>query len=194
MATGNGADSTLGAIASKRQRVQQIRSRLSMGDQPGAASSGMRPNAPQNPSGPAQQGEEPFSVEEAMKKFDAKRPEMLEQIRAKLPTFAQQDSGGGLTVPPEAPGQRVTNPYETMQGEQSSLLARIRAQSMERASPVEQFTRLAGRMPSPRELAVFNSRSILEGQLGRPPTTNELKMYLMRPEESAQSFQRAFEG
>lgn len=194
MANSTGADSTLGAIASKRARVQQIRQRLSMNDQPGAAQGGMKPNAPQNPSGPAAGGDEAFDIDSAMQKFDAKKGEMLEMIRSKLPQFAQQDSGGGLTVAPEQPGAVFSNPYQTMQGEGTSLLERIRKQSMERASPVEQFTRLAGRMPSPRELAVFNSRSVLESQLGRPPTSNELKMYLLRPEESAQTFQRAFEG
>ena len=59
---------------------------------------------------------------------------------------------------------------------------------------MEQFYRLAGRPPAPRELAVFSARHLLEQQLGRPPTTNELRLYLVRAGEGSPAFPRAFEG
>ena len=59
---------------------------------------------------------------------------------------------------------------------------------------MEQFARIAGRMPAPRELAVFQTRQTLESQLGRPPTSTELKIALLTPEQDDNSFPRAFEA
>jgi hypothetical protein len=64
----------------------------------------------------------------------------------------------------------------------ASMATRVAETGAQNLTPQEQFYRLAGRSPSPRELSIFSSRMLLEKQLGRPPTQIELRNYIMRPE------------
>jgi len=109
---------------------------------------------------------------------------MLDQVRA----FLGQVSGGQRGEPP--PLVEPTRP----QAETAPLMERVNALGAQGLSPNEQFYRLAGRPPSPRELTAFNSRMVLEQQLGRPPTVNELRFYLAGQQEISPAYPRAFES
>lgn len=193
-----GQSSTLGAIAAKAQQARAIRTRLNMDAPNGAPSGGMQSSGPTSPEaglGPADQTQpqgdgQPQDINAMVEQaFQAKRP----QLEA---AYDQHFGGnGGPSVPPAEPdGPIMQGPAQYMQPESQPLTDRLQKYGSMSASPVEQFATVAGRLPSPQELTVFNARNTLESQLGRPPTTNELKMKLIQPDDESQSFPRAFES
>lgn len=194
---GGTGSSQLGSIAAKAEQIRKIRTRLGMNAPVGSPQSGrLQPAAPTNPaSGFGNQ--EDFDVEKSLEgAFTNNRERMLEMIRQKLPTLTQQDVGGAAIEGPsvQTPAPRMENPLDVLQPENRNLMARLGDIGAVKLSPMEQFARLAGRMPSPRELVIFQSRAVLEQQLGRSPTPTELKVFVMRPEERDSTFQVAFEG
>jgi len=195
MAVG-GSNSTLGNIASRAEQVRKIRTRLGMSDAPGTPRSGrVQAAAPTNPASGF--GDQDDDIESHLQQAQTgNRDKMLELIKQKLPMLTQQDVGGAMVAGPDhqAPAPRMENPLDYLQPENRNLLARLGDIGAVSLSPVEQFARLAGRMPAPRELVIFQARSTLEQQLGRPPTPVELKIFVMRPEERDSTFQPAFEG
>lgn len=190
-----GQSSTLGTIAIKAQQARAIRQRLGMDQPNGGASAGqMQPAAPTTPNSSA--GPD-LDIDSAIAKaFDQRGPQMEETVRRSMGGLMQEDVGGaGLEGPGvvEAPSAPFQSPFDYMSSESRPLTEQLEHLGAVSVSPQEQFARVAGRMPSPREMTVFNARMVLEQQLGRPPTSNELKMQLLRPEESDNSFPRAFE-
>jgi len=114
---------------------------------------------------------------------DEQRQEM---IRETMTTMAKMQAGGRPTMPqkqyePQAPGQ-------------APMVPRLQEWGAEKLSPEMQFYRIAGRNPSPRELAVFSSRIELERELGRVPTRSELKAYIARGVPMSPAHPRAFEA
>lgn len=196
MATGT-QSSTLGAVAQKAAAAAQIRQRLSMDAPNGSPQAGQAqpaaPTTPNSSAGPAMDVDS--MVDQA---FQQRGGDMEETVRRAMPTMTQQQDGGQMLAGgggpmPEAPSAPVQSPFDYLNSEVAPLQQRIERLGAVSVSPQEQFARLAGRNPSPRELALFNARTVLEGQLGRPPTSNELKIYVMRPEETDNSFQPAME-
>lgn len=191
MATGT-QSSTLGAIASKADAARKIRQRLQMDSPNGSPQSGnvqsAAPTTPNSSAGPD------LDIDSAVNAaFQQRGADMQETVRRAMPTMTQGQEGGQMLAGggpmPEAPSAPTQSPFDFLNAESAPLQQRLERLGAVNVSPQEQFSRLAGRLPSPRELAVFNARATIEGQLGRPPTSNELKMYLMRPEETDNSFQ-----
>ena len=196
MAQPGGTGSTLGNITAKAEQLRKIRTRLGM-NQAGQAQTSLQPAAPTRGVPATASGqEEALDIEgqiaEAIKRQE---PQLLDNIRRNLPNLMQQGPEGQAAAGPieSAPAPQVQSPFDYLQPEAEPLQDRLRSIGAISVSPLEQFQRLAGRAPSPRELAMFNGRMILEQQLGRPPTPTELKLYMLRPEEEDTSFQRAFE-
>ncbi len=197
MPSPNATGSTLANLSQRSDQLKRIRLRLGMeGASRGVPQGNVQAAQPTNP-----ENQPNMDVDSAIEQAFSgdRRAQMLERIRQAMPGIqaTQGDTGGQMVAgagQPPAPAPTVTNPLETLQPETRPLKERLQDQGAISVSPLEQFARLAGRMPSPRELAVFQARLTLEGQLGRVPTATELKMYLMRPEQEDGSFPRAFEG
>lgn len=193
MAQPGGTGSTLGNITAKAEQLRKIRTRLGM-DQTGRTQTNLQPAAPTNPA--AGKGPD-FDVEGAIQTAaGSNRGRLLDMIKRSMPALGQQEPGGQTLAGPTeaAPSPKVQSPFDHLQPETRPLVERLQEIGAASVSPVEQFARIAGRMPSPRELTIFNARFTLEGQLGRPPTPTELKLYIMRPEEQDSAFPSAFEA
>lgn len=115
-----------------------------------------------------------------------------EDVRARMLSSVQDflatQQTGGAPLPRE---QAVSAAPPSDDVLYTREIRRVRA---EREPVATQFSRLAGRPGSPRELAMFQVRLMLEQQLGRPPTEQEILTYISRPEMISPSFPVAFEG
>ncbi len=158
---GRGGDSQLASAGRRRAAAQATAKKLNIGQNEGAPQAPVRQNQPpgQIPAAEAQQGQDPQV-----------------QMRAAAEQFLQKAQRPGAD-PVSEPQARVTTPPrdERMVTDEAERLG------MQGASASQQFYRLAGRMPTPRDLAVFRTVKLLEGQLGRKPTSTELRVALSRP-------------
>jgi len=112
-----------------------------------------------------------------------RRGALLQKVRGMLGTA---QTGGRAPMPEQ-------RQYQPTRQQTRPLVPELQRWGAETLGPEMQFYRLTGRPPSPRELAIFQSRIELERQLKRPPTRNELKMYVSNPETINQAHPRAFE-
>jgi len=186
MADKGGAGSTLANLAARRRQVQKTREMMGMGERgvqpvqrpiPGSVPADRPgPTAPRAAPGAAPGAETRAVPDEA-------RRQMVEQTRE----FLGGLQAGGRGVPTEAR-------YQPQRPGTEPLIPRLQQYGAEGITPEMQFYRLAGRSPSPRELAIFQARIELERQIGRPPTRNELKQYISRPEGISPAYPRAFEA
>lgn len=176
-----GAGSTLSNLAARRRMIQKTRESLF-----GQGERGVEPvQRPIPGSVPAQPKEgrrgAPAAGEAGVS--DEARQQMIQET---MTTMAQMQAGGR-----PAPAQQR---YQPQRPEQTMLTERLPFYGAENVAAETQFYRLAGRPPSPRELAIFQSRIELERQLGRVPTLPELKMYISRGAPAGPSYPRAFEA
>lgn len=181
MATPTG--SALANLAAKRRQVKKAGQVLGL-DQRGVPKP-QRPGPPPKPPADQRPPQQAPTQPEGQLEIP---PEAREQLRQRIAGFLQQMRAGGAQ-PVE--GERVQRVDTQPTGLISQQAARL---GLEGLSLREQFRRLAGRPPSPRELNMFAARMELERQLGRPPTVNELKEYISQPDRLSPSFPVAFEG
>lgn len=171
-------------MAARRQQVQKARVAIGLSS-PAAPGAGVRSGAPINPAGPASPTPDqpavsaaPAAPAAAPGEFHpdnvpqmSSRADMLKATEAVL----KQAANRGQAVAP-VPGVAEQPPAAP-----AGLQDQIAAVGAENMSPEMQFMRVAGRVPSGREMAMFAATSELARQLGRNPTTNELMLFMTRP-------------
>jgi len=178
MSTPSGSGSRLAGLAARRQSLQKARERLSLAPSGGAA--GQRPQSnvqapaplPQAPASPpiaSGQAGAPAPLDAAGTVRD---PEMLQQAQA----FIDQAKNEGKTS--VAPPTGVVTAPPSVPVSLNDQIANVGAQGM---SPYAQAMRVYGRPPAAREMAIFSAVQTLEAQLGRPPTRNEVMMFVTAP-------------
>jgi hypothetical protein len=180
MPRSGGAGSYLSNLTQARQRVQQTRRLLGMGER--GVQTTNPPLPPQQPpanKGQPQQAPQPTPVpNDRMSALYQQTTEMLRQAK-----MGQQGATPVAEEPPYRKPDYTQRPVE-------EALAGVMSTTVR---PEIQFFRLAGRPASPRELAIFNLRIDLERRLGRPPTLTEMKMEIGNPPTSPMR-PTAFEG
>ena len=187
MASPGVSGSVIGNIAAQRKRVQRARQLLGLSDKGiPKPQQGPPPKAPKDPRPPQTVPEAPAPEQFQSPEAEQARQEMLKKVQA----FLQQVQTGGAAPVQESPIQ----PVNTEAAAAQPILPQLEQFSRPHEPLSLQFARIAGRSPTPRELAVFSARIELERQLGRPPTASELKQYIMRPEAASPSFPVAFES
>lgn len=174
-----GLGSTLANVAAKARQVQRTRELLNLGER-GAP----QPQRTVPPRAPADTRAPQRAPQPAAEGTPEDRQAALVQ---RTREFLGQMKTGGMAPAPEEPGFRPMTEKQRPAGE---ALAEVGAQAVR---PEIAFFRLAGRPPSPKELAIFQARIELERQLGRPPTRTEMKLYISRPEAISPAHPRAFE-
>lgn len=176
-------NSTLGSLMAQRRRLQASREALGLTERGiKEPMQGPPPKAPADSRGPQTVQQEQFQIPE----------EQLKTMRAKAEGFLEQMRAGGQGAQGRAT-QRVV-PVDTTGGNQVKLEERMRRLGAGSLPAEQQFYRVAGRAPSPRELEIFNSRRTLEKQLGRVPTAQELRQYIVRPQSISPAVPTAFES
>ncbi len=186
--------SVLGNLASRRAALQAQRKRLTGGADRGAPQAPTRtqpqppPPAPPEPGGqPAgQAGRQPAGQPEG---GDVPTDEeVLEQARELL-----QSTGAQAQNQQQAP-RRTLEGVNLRPGAEGPMVSeRIKQLGAVNRPPETQFFRIAGREPSPRELALFSVRLMLEKQLKRPPTANEMRTFIAKGSAIAPLFSPAVE-
>lgn len=204
MAT-NVSPSVLANLTAQRARLSAVRQRLNLerptSQMPGGAP--MRELAPSPPGGPAQRpGAQAQAVQGATNIQAAPGqdvaniqlpPEIEQRMLQKIGTFintygAQQQgladreraavSAPPATSPAPAAAPAPAGPPPPQQGapapEANALAARA-------VAPIVDFFRANGRLPSMEELRSVSASRLLQQQLGRPPTPDEVRLYLMQP-------------
>ncbi len=175
--------STLSNLAASRARIDKTRQLLNLGER-GVSQPQVAPpaRAPADPRGP--QGAPAVDLPDVPPEV---RERMLEQIQG----FSEQIQTGQETPLPSSDPQLIPPPTP----EETPLLTEeIRRLRSEKESPSTQFSRLAGRPGSPREVAMLQTRLMLENQLGRPPTAIEIRTAISSSEFISPSFPVAFES
>jgi len=189
MPAGAGSTSYLMNLARRRQQIQRSRALLGLGER--GVQPVQQPLPPQKPPadvrGP-QQAPAPAATPAPggageLTIPDATRARMLQQTEQFLASL----QSGGRAMPSESRYQAAQKPTDL-------LTARLLEWGAEGLKPEEQFYRVAGRYPSPRELALFSARVELERLLNRPPTRNEMKMHLLRTSGLSPAHPRAVEA
>jgi hypothetical protein len=170
-------------MAARRQQVQKARVAIGLSSA-AAPGGGVRSGGPINPAGPAAPTPDQPAVSAAPAAAPAPGefhpdnvPEMSsrdDMLKATEALLKQAANRGQAVAPTPAV---ATQPPAAPTGIQDQIAA-VGAENM---SPEMQFMRVAGRVPSGREMAMFAATSELARQLGRNPTTNELMMYMTRP-------------
>ena len=180
--------STVGNAASRRAALAAQRRSLTGGANRGAPQAPTRtqpqspPLAPQQPETAPQQGDQAVGGDVPTDE------EALEQAAQFLQERGAQAQGQG------AAPRRSIEGVDTRPGVEGPLLdERIRKLGAANRPPETQFFRIAGREPTPRELALFNSRMTLERQLKRPPTADEMRLFIARASSIAPLFSPAVE-
>lgn len=197
MAQGGTQISTLASLARRRAALEAAAQRLGLGG--GQLATGrQRGYVPPPPKRPAEapsprQGNAPAPAPgaEAPPAPPETPPEMRAQMLETVRQFLNQASGRGNPVPPQSPSVAPPVVPASAPRTVSEALGR---EGIPEALPLrEQFFRLAGRMPTETELAIFAGRMELERQLGRPPTAREIQLYVTRPQRVSPAFPLAFE-
>ena len=174
--------STLENLASSRAKLNQSRKLLGLGER-GVS----QPQVAPPPRAPA----DSRAPQSAALELPDVPPEVRERMMAQSSDFFEQAQSGTQAPIPSGDPQLIAPPA----AEEVPLLTdEIRRLRSERDSPSTQYARLAGRPGSPREVAMLQTRLMLENQLGRPPTANEVKNAISNPEFISPSFPVAFES
>ena len=178
--------SHLATIARQRAAVQAARRSLSLGQDRGAPAAPNRaiPNMPPQrvPSGG---GRPPAPAAGAPEGAEGQQERMRQKVQEFL---SNQQRPNAQPIPEQGLDVQAPQPDTVPLSEQA---ARLGATGL---SPEQQFYRLAGRLGSPREMAVFRTTVLLEGQLNRRPTANELRAALMRPATLGNAFPSVVEA
>lgn len=182
--SGRGIDSHMAAVAKRRATVQATRKRLNIGQENGVAATNVRgrtppvsnPDTAKNPPAPTQTPEQAQADQQT--RMRQQTSEFFQKV-ARPNAVPVPDQGQVDARPPQPSAASLTQQIETAQ-----------AGGM---SSEQQFYRISGRLPSPREMAVFQTALMLERQLGRKPTRNELKATLTRPDLVSPAFPAAVE-
>lgn len=175
--------SFLAGVAARRRQVQGARRTLSMGQERGAPQAPRRaiPNMPPQrvPSG-RQAPPPPTQAAPAPQQGEG---DQRERMLARVQEFFSTIQRPGAQPAPEAGIEDQALAPEAVP--LSDQVSQLGATGL---SPEQQFYRLSGRLASPREMAVYRTTMLLEQQLNRRPTANELRAALMRPASLSASF------
>lgn len=185
MAQTGGGVGTLSHLAQTRRRVIKSRELLGL-----SARGIQKPQLGPPPVAPADTRPPQTVLQPGVEGAPGAEPNARARMRQQAAQFLQTLQAGGQGQPA---AQNAVAPVTV--GEPGVNLAeRVRQAGAEALSPEMQFYRITGRPASPRQLAVFSSRMMLEQQLGRAPTVQELKEFISRPEAISPAFPVAFEG
>lgn len=176
MANQTGGGSHLAGLAARRASLQKSRERLGLSGAGGvgapvAAQSNVRAAAP-TPESPAAPPQAPQTAPVTTPSQPQRDPQMLAQAQQ----FLDQVRNKGNVPTPI--GESVQTAPPSVPEALSQQVDRVGAAGM---SPEMQAFRIFGRPPAAREMVIFNAVRALEQQLGRPPTRNELLLYVTRP-------------
>lgn len=179
MGAGRGLDSTLAAIARRRRTVLATRKQLNIGAESGAPQAPVRQNPPPQTLPARNPPQAPSPTGDAQERMLAQTKEFFQKVVR--PQAVPIEQGTGIeNATPQVPATPLGQQVDQMGATGLSL--------------EQQFYRLAGRLPSPREMAVFRTTLLLEDQLGRRPTANELRSVLSRPSSLPAAFPSAVEA
>lgn len=160
--SGRGLDGQMAHAARRRAAAIKTKKTLNIDQERGAPQAPVRQNQPPGQVPAAEEG--------------AQGPTQQESMMAATKQFFQKARRPGAT-PVEQPPARVSAPKP----DESMVTDKAERLGMNGASPQQQFYRLSGRMPTPRDMAVFRTVLLLEQQLGRKPTSTELRAALTKP-------------
>ncbi len=179
--------SVIGNLSNRRRALLASRKQLS-----GSADRGA-PQAPTRaqPQPPPPSPQQPESAPPAGQPAGGEIPtdeQALEQVGEFLQTTGAQAQNRNVTP------RRTVEGVNARPGAEGPLIGeRIKQLGAANRPPETQFFRIAGREASPRELALFNARLMLERQLNRPPTVNEMRTFIARGSAIAPLFSPAVE-
>ncbi len=149
--------------ARRRSQAQRTRKALSIDQERGA------------PQAPVRQNQPPGQVP-ASNGAGEQQGTPRERMAAETERFLQKAKRPGAT-PVNQPQANVERP----QTQEGMVTDRAQQLGISGLSTQQQFYRLSGRQPTPRDIAVFRTVLLLEQQLGRKPTSIELRVALQRP-------------
>ena len=180
--------SVLSNLSNRRRALLASRKQLSGSADRGAPQAPTRtqpqppPLSPQQPQTAPTNGQQPAGGEVPTDE------EALEQVGEFLQNTSAQTQGRNVTP------RRTIEGVNSRPGAEGPLIGeRVKQLGAANRPPETQFFRIAGREPSPRELALFNARLMLERQLKRPPTVNEMRTFIARGSAIAPLFSPAVE-
>lgn len=160
--SGRGNEGQLAQVARRRAQAQATSKKLNINTERGG------------PQAPVRQNQPPGQIPAA--EPDAQGASPQEKMLAATKQFLQKAKRPGAE-PVDQPQARVTVPAK----DDGMITDKARRLGIGGLSADQQFYRLSGRRPTPRDLAVFRTVQLLEGQLGRKPTSTELRVALSRP-------------
>ncbi len=163
--SGRGLGGQMDHAARRRAQAQATRKKLNIGQNEGAPQAPVRQNQPPGQVPAAEKGEQ-----------GAQGASPQEKMLAATQQFFQKAKRPGVT-PVDQPQARVVTPEK----DEGMITDKARRLGMGGLSADQQFYRLAGRRPTPRDIAVFQTVQLLEQQLGRKPTATELRAALASP-------------
>ncbi len=184
--------STIANLANKRRALISSRKQLSGSADRGAPQAPTRAQPQPPPLSPQQPESAPPAGQAAGQPAGGDEIPNDEQALEQVGEFLQNTSAQtqGRNVAP----RRTVEGVNARPGAEGPLIGeRIKQLGVANRPPETQFFRIAGREPSPRELALFNSRLMLERQLKRPPTVNEMRTFIARGSAIAPLFSPAVE-
>lgn len=180
--------SVIGNLASRRAALQAQRKSLSPGGDRGAPQAPTRAQPQPPPPSPQQPQTAPTDGQQTDGGEIPTDEQALEQVGEFLQNTGAQAQNRNVTP------RRTVEGVNARPGAEGPLIGeRIKQLGAANRPPETQFFRIAGREPSPRELALFNARLMLERQLNRPPTVNEMRTFIARGSAIAPLFSPAVE-
>lgn len=189
-----GGGSVLANLNQARKRLATTRAEMFSRDPTGRAGGApVQPPppspAPANPNPPetVPQPQAPVSPEQAVSPAPNEADVKNQQL-AKVQAFLDSQRNGG-----QAPSPAQVRPMDTSP-DPAALTDAVQQAQATNLGPETQFYRIAGRPGSPREIASFATRLLLEQQLKRPPTREEVATAMARTDISSPSVPVAFEG
>lgn len=183
-----GGGSVLSNLSQSRKKLATTRAEMFSRDATGR--SGGAPSGPPPPSPPPADPRAPVTAPtpEQAASPEANPQQQNDQQLARVQAFLDgQKNGGQAQIPNQA------RPLNTSPNPATLTDALQQAQAVN-LGPETQFYRIAGRPGSPREIAAFSTRILLEQQLKRPPTREEVATAMSRTDISSPSAPVAFEG
>ena len=179
--------SVLSNLANRRRALVASKKQLTGGADRGAPQAPTRAQPQPPPPSPQQPQTAPVDGQPAGGEIPTDE-QALEQAAELL-----QDTGAQAQNRQSSP-RRTIEGVNARPGSEGPLIGeRIKQLGAANRPPETQFFRIAGREPSPRELALFNARLMLERQLKRPPTVNEMRTFIARGSAIAPLFSPAVE-
>ena len=173
-------------VAKRRATVLATRKRLNIGQENGVPPTDVRGRTPPV-SNPATAKTPPAPTEQ--KTPEQAQADTQTRMRQQTSEFFQKVARPN-SVPVPDQGQVTAQPPQPSTASLTQQIERAQAGGM---SAEQQFYRISGRPPTPRDMAVFQTALMLERQLGRKPTKRELKSTLMRPDLVSPAFPAAVE-